>query len=371
MERSGEFHTGQADEERRQAVGEHLRVLHEHPMIKKYQPTLLGEGMHHAVFTVENQKGLPRNVVAKVRRWHAIRSIEEAGNEDFPKVLQETLEREKESVRVFKEYFGRAALAEKVMIQNVPVTAELLRTASPEDEPMGRIPAGVHEAATLVTIQEKAPAEAFGAESIGVQTFYLEDHPYIIDGTALDDYQTLNRAFIDNVPQNDPAFASSLTPEEGDAATLFEQIDREPKLREALSEVVRNAIQYSAETGEYLDFVGDNNIRVYPEQKDGEKQWRVVLIDARVSGNVFGEGRAALKKMLNQEPLSDREIAKAEMAMTYTRFVNALASRLGMSERLTISDRPVAEQGAFLMGYFNMLREHQEEMLKEATAQGG
>ncbi len=356
------FRFGKSNEARRAEVSDHLKVLVKHRLVKDLQPELLGEGGFHSVFILKNKKGLPRNMVAKVRREFLIDAINsDSGPAVEQKRLALKLRQEQSSARMLKKYFGAMVLVEKIMIVPVPVTADILHSLEPNlsDQEEGQkvdVSLG-EEIPALVILQEKAPPEAFAQGSIGMQTYFLESHPDVINRSAISDYQLLNEAFVDNVPTQNLDLAYSLMSEDSDASSLFDEIEKDIELREQIKLFVKSAVKYSNETGAMVDFVGSNNIRIFSREENDIKKWYIRLIDARISGGHFAKGKIYLKKMLNLEALTGEEIAIVEMTITYVRFLNALASRLGIEERLVLSEQSIADKSELLLEYFAPVQE--------------
>lgn len=359
---AGRFSPGAANEERKDRVKAAIDTLGEHRVVSKLRPEMLGEGGEHVVFSVE---GLPKDVVAKVRRSNVFEALRlQAEGKDlkrFRLLLQAALRKERGSINMAKKYLGQFVLRERVAVMDVPATSELLKVLAKDGQKPPEVPSGVHEVPALVILQDRAPQAAFGPESMGAQTYYLESHDTVINGEADELYTELNRRFLDCEDSDDSDAGIRVLSfrekeeEPSEAEQLLARTEEDPALRAMMTDFVGAAIKFSQETGGIVDFIGSNNIRVYPEHGTDGDAWRMVLMDARQSGGVFIRGREAVGKMIKREAMTDDEIICAEIAVNYVRYLNAWAQGLGMSERLHLLDVPIAEHSGQMLAYFRLL----------------
>ncbi|MBI1907940.1 hypothetical protein HYS28_00800 [Candidatus Uhrbacteria bacterium] len=358
---AGRFRTGAANEERKALAAEALSEMYRHPLIIAAKPELLGEGGMHAVFTLENQEGVPRGIVAKVHRIHLLRSLNErtkappgTPKEEVARrqrlLLARELRKEQGSVRTAKQYFAPYMLHERIRIMDIPVTDETLQTLAGQDAVLPRLTRGTHEFPTIVTLQERAPDAAFGPGSHGIQMKYVEKATGV---TAIDgqDYADMNASYLDCAPNPDSYVGVPMMARDAGVEEFVETAKNDPELRKELVAFLRSAMAFSQETGGLVDFIGTNNVRAFKEND----RWRVLMVDGRISGGIFAKGKAAVRAMLERTPLTDDEIFDALFAVNYTRFVNAVAAELGMTERLRLLDVPLAPHSERMLSYFQML----------------
>lgn len=372
----GKFKPGLANESRKERVQQAMEGLGEHRVVEKLHPELLGEGDMHAVFSVE---GLPKDVVAKVRRSNVYEalSIKNSGRDlkRFRTLLQAELRRERGSAKIARQYFGDYILRERIGIMDVPVTADLVTAVARDDQSPPQVAPGVHEVPALVILQDRAPEAAFGKESRGIQTFYLEERIQSIGESAPQLYEDLNHYYLDAELCDNPDFGVQLLSARENNATpsesvdLLAQIKQNDKLRDAMVDFISASMKFSRETGNIIDFIGKDNIRVYPEFEQGDEKWRIVLMDARLIGGLFVKGREAMKKMIDRQPMLDEEILCAEITINYVRYLNAWARALGMGEQLKLVNEPIAPHSGQILAYFEMLRESEDKQASNVPSQ--
>lgn len=336
---------GERREARAAAIDASMRRMTESPTIEHYRPELLGEGGEHAVFTVAPNLG-DRKTVVKVHRetvLNAIRINTHRGtplqhlNEQERVIVRKRIDVLRASIRRLKRYFGNAVLQERPTFITVPVTSELLKAIEPSHAQDVVVPPGISEVPALVVVQERAPEEAFGPSSFQVKNFYLERK-----SPKADRYEAYNRACVDHPEQNECA---RLLPLFSDDIEIFHAADRDPRLRAALSDFIARTIRFTDETGDMLDFIGQNNIRCY--KKDGE--WHVVMIDARTTPGYFAKAKESIRALQGGYPITGGETSALLNALNYTRFVNAAAGHLGIPDRLRISSTPIAGMSSMML----------------------
>lgn len=388
--------SGPASEERRTKVAEELVNMSDSELLTRYKPELFGEGGEHAVFAMpleeperkverirniaeaKNDEGRVsevsteklfgetkrnrRNVIAKVERARLLAVIEnnlrrgdrlDTLSFDEYMGLEAVIEQQQKSISAMKQYFGDGVLQERIYLMPIPVTDGLLNAIAPKRAQMA-LPTGTHEAWAIVHFQERAPDVAFAEGSFGLRTTYAElakdikvDDYFDENRVLLDGWEALHeREILDRVIVNHEA---------------FEAADNDPELRMLLIEFIDTAIRYTNETGEILDFVGSDNIRVYQEEvtvkgREGvadEKRnvWKLKLIDARFGNMMFQSAQSTLRRLISRDPLAIDRRASSDLmnALAYTRFINAAALRLGMEKRLALSDESLATFSTHLL----------------------
>ncbi len=347
----GRFVTGASGRERKEKVAANLEALAGHPLVDMARPTLLGEGGNHVVFTLAEGHG----VVVKVQREYLLDSFDYAeemmGHASEPeiakrqlRVLQKRLRQEQGNSDTVAKYFPGQTLVENISIMPVPFTPELLQTLARPDRPAPELPSGQYELPTIVTVQEQAPDAAFGPESYGVQMRYIESQPEFLDGSAVDSYTDLNALWLDGADSSDaPQLGLSDMVKHQEDLEFFALAKRDQAVHDTCVKFVTAAMQLSRETGNLLDFIGANNVRAFPQTTGSVEAWRLLMIDGRLAGGMFAHGRGIVNRMIDHKPdISIAEVGIAMLALNYTRFINAWAADLGLSDRLKFLDQPVA-----------------------------
>lgn len=355
---AGKYASGLASEQRQRKFSESMKQLDEHPLVERYQqPEILGEGGGRIVLTVAR---FPDHVV-KVQREILISALSARSDRDSvgdrEKVTKRThlllrriLRQERGSAETFRKYFGDAALREKIGIMNVPVTAELLDTVKKDDTILPALSSGIHEVETVVTLQDRAPQEAFGKGTYGMKSEYVE----LQEGLGLAEYERMNRLFLDNeagVPGTRGMELLAEAAPDG-IAMLLAQSRLDPELHTVLQEFVTTAIHFTRETGGIIDFIGKDNIRVYQDAKDDS--WHMTMMDARLSGGMFVAGRSAIRKMIDHQRVTPNEAIETINAVNYVRFLNAIAQEVDVSDRLQLLDEPIAPHSETLLSYIRL-----------------
>ncbi len=392
MEREVGFRPGQAEEERKEEVAVALGSIHNHELFRVHRPKMLGEGTYQAVFTIERPetatvrgpngkreiaKQVERGLVTKVSRFHLAESLrlleknKRFGEKERTRVaayLERVMRDEQENIAEMEAYFPHAVLRERLAVMDVPVNQELLRTLTPQEHQQHAIPPGLHELPTIVTLQQRVSKEAFGEGSLSLQTYYVEDCDEIRDGSMTEEYDKINRYFIDNEPFDHPRWGVEFLSYSEDSAVLLDRVEQDPQFAGLLNDFVLSAIRFTEETGNVLELVGDKNARLY-QKEDREKStsWNLALIDARMPGEAFLGGRDALREMMRGGVVSDRMIVDAKLTLAHVRFINALAQALHIPQRIQLFNEPLAPHGKAIIDYFRLFDAHRKKRQQTST----
>lgn len=367
------YEPGRSNKTRQAEIKAALGTITEHHLIDDRGLEFLGEGGQRVAFTLDQFPGH----VAKIGREQLMRNMnDEAGAHSQEErwavratmhlALAEELARERISEQELRQYFGDMVLRERLGLMNIPVNQALIDAVGTTSGPLPWATSGISEVETIVSLQDKAPLAAFGPESRGLKTYYLEEE---ITNESV--YTHLNSCFLDCTEYAEPEDMLVLM-DQSDVGlqTLLAEAERDESLHQLLSNFVAKAIKYSRETGKILDFVGSNNVRVYHDEVT--QDWRVIMLDVRVGGTILLNGQSVLASVLARQPVSTDGMLNLVNALSYTRLVNALAAELGVPDRLAMSTNSIAPQSKMLLRrvkvFYQDYRKSQEQFERLETA---
>jgi hypothetical protein len=236
-------------------------------------------------------------------------------SDDMRAQIEAELKEKDEQSKLLRNYFGNEhTLAERRYLMKVPVTSEILTDIFKGDW-NGRIPPAdsldMKKAWSSVIVQQRAEAINDPEHlSLNFEGF-LEDGKY--DETAIQNILKLS--------ETDPAHMNSL------------------------KEFVSKAVSYANETGNILAMAGKDNVIFYKEAKNSdnvnEEKSNYLLVDALPIHNesVFKISQEIARKIADNEDVTPHEKILLMKGSNFTRTINGLAEKLGMSERLSLQDK--------------------------------
>ncbi len=302
----------------------------EHDLIKRYRPVYLGRGGENLVYGVPG-----RNVVIKAR-FEPIRQIllynfsQNLPLDTFPSEIHERsvgyLRNEAARYNQLKQYFGpEHVVTQREYVMKIPVTEDILRFIF-----NGNPPGKVSEVFTIVTVQKRVEALQ-DPNRLGIWSDYAENNnvpgeiyrqitSHLIFGKKLD--EKLDREHLLQIQSSEIL------------RILLERIDTDRLLRECLQELITKVIAFTSETGEILDFAGNDNIIIY---KNENGKWNYCLVDCRYPRTkMVEETKSILIKLSRGEKIEKGEKNTLKNVFNFVRTVNGLAEQLGLNKRINI-----------------------------------
>ncbi len=290
----------------------------ENDLVERYHPRFLARGGDHLVYElIEHPDVVVKASTFRIKdilvdnaeRGEALDSLSDAQRAQITTKLKE----KDEQSRNLRKYFGNGhTLAERRYVMKVPVTGEIVVDIFEGDwkkrvPPLGSLSIG--EAWSSVVIQQRAEAIRDPAHLSLNFGGFLEEGKY--DDTAI---------------QNILALA-----------------EQDPTLKNSLQEFVSKAISYANETGNILAMAGKDNVIFYKEDRDVDgdgnaNKWNYLLVDALPIHNesVFKMSQEISQKIANHEEITPHEKTLLMKGSNFTRTINNLAEKLGMSEHLEL-----------------------------------
>jgi len=319
-------------------IAEELKTLEHDLTIDAYQPRYLGSGSEQIVFDI---KGHP-NVVAKVDKFSVERIVKMNRDEerepdtltdDLRNKARETMRKEEKQLSVLRRYFGGAVLREKRFLQQIPVTKRLLLAVSDHPDWFDQLDDGPNELWAIVRVQERlSPAATNKDASIHLLFDYLEKDQKRF---PKEDVERWTTDLLDGDGKDAEAYLAKAMP---DFRELYKRYAGNPSLRAQIRSFAEAAVKYTRETKEILDLAGSGNAILFDENG----AWHLTLPDARYpSREVWGDAQEAVEDIMSGGDLGLSGANRLMNALNYARFVNALCSFTGSTERLRLASRPI------------------------------
>lgn len=297
--------------------------------VKQYAPLWLARGGEHFVYDIPDHP----DIVAKVHvgtlasnlRWN--RDHDLTSNELSPEAAQAARDHLEQSQKQFRElqtYFGKEhTLAQRKALRKIPVTAETMRTLTGGQETdstevwaiaaVQRRAKEFNDPNRLGLVGGYAEFETFDPE------FYKEVTTALLTGEQ-SDWNSIAQRFIKLQGQ-------------GSLTKLVKVAEKDEALKAQLQDFVRRAVDYTEQTGNILDILGDDNV-IFSAQ-DGH--WNYRLVDAAYPdfNPTFFEAKEGIKKLLEQDKLGEDGSAVLN-AVNYVRTVNGLSAAVGSDRRISL-----------------------------------
>lgn len=328
----------------REMVPEYELKPWEHPLALQYQPKLKGRGGEHLVFEVADSP----DVVVKVEKTSILEALEllgksketrEESEDELERRQQERLKEQRRLFTALKKHFGAEhVLPQKKALVSVPLTPGLMSDLrAMNDKKPVRIPGGVTEVKTIVTVQRKAEVLE-GVRYFGLRTGAGER--YLLPQVGKDarvryQYRKVTEPLMsaktaESYPSDPIALAELL--ESDDLERLLKKAKQEPGLREALKDFCERAIAFADETGEIIDLVGVDNVVFYPTLHG---KWTYLLVDPfyGLEARALDLGRETYMKTQLGVPMNNKTGNAFFQSVNFVRVVNGIGKFVG-SEKL-------------------------------------
>ena len=260
----------------------------EHALSEKYMPHFLAEGGENIVYEVPGHPDIVLKGSKKV--LYDILS-DPKGETHALNEAKNRIDRERMLQGKLREHFGAEhLLRQKQFLMKVPVTREILAHAERNYLPFYRrtIPQNKREAWTYVTIQKKQELKKGSyenpkAENINPQklarnsiTELSSTSPSFFNPRAREDFEEVSENLLrgERAQHISGADFSELVGSRP-LNRLLHRMKGDDGLREAVKNFVENCVHFAEDTGEIIDFVGEDNIVFF--KKDG--RWTYKLLD--------------------------------------------------------------------------------------------
>lgn len=325
--------------EQKDRIDKELDVLDDELITGKYKVKFLGLGGEHMVFSIESHP----NIVAKVD-YQKLKKIIELHNQtdtpldsisdEFKARVNEFIEEDRTRTAELKKFFPGATLKERVYLQTVPVTKQLLAEALTDQDPVVQgFDEGIHNIVTIVRIQEKAPDSAVDERALSIAFSYVEQD----QSFDRDVYKEANKVLIDGEGTVEEKLFRAVLNQNG--IDLLDRMNKDKDLSLVVKKIVEQAIAYITQTGAGLDLAGEHNVSVYKEAK----KWKYLLLDAKYGSNLIEQAKQVLNKINHDQKIEHNEANQLMNALNMIRLINGLAALTGSEKRLDIFNEPIED----------------------------
>jgi len=302
----------------------------EHDLIDRYSPVFLGKGGENLVYEVPGRGVVIKARVEPIRKILLYNFSQNLPLDTFPSEIHERsadyLRKEAARYNQLKKYFGpEHVIIQREYVMKIPMTEDILRFIFD-----GNPPGKVSEVFTIVTVQKRLKAIE-DPNRLGIMSGYAENNnvpseiyqqitSHLIFGKNLD--EKLEREHLLQIQSSESL------------RILLESIDSDGLLRECLQELITKVITFTTETGEILDFAGEDNIVIY---KNENGKWNYSLVDCRYPRTkMVEETKTILTKLSRGEKIEKGEKNTLKNVFNFVRTVNGLAEQLGIHKRINI-----------------------------------
>jgi hypothetical protein len=303
-----------------------------HGLVEVYKPVNIGSGGESLVYVPTRGKESMEGIksVIKIRKESLVQCIKwQLKNPDVPLEAYDTTGHDhfetystarKADLSELRDYFGRQAVpAERHVYMRVPVTEDILQQCFYDaGEDVDEIDFnGIKESFATVSIQTFQDGILNGKEYLNI-----ESDQGIENELNESEYESSVGGLVFNLNSVDLSHEINTTLDACEAlSVLLERCNTDETIKKLLLSFIKNAVDYSRDTGKILD-LNSGNVLI----NDSESP-KLVLVDALISKNIHMDMNS-LPKVWKTIDILSQDGPRVYHVLNYIRAINIICYKL-------------------------------------------